>query len=71
MIRQMYRDKVQLKRDGGWYNWVGQGRTVLDRIRSNHFVCREEVRSHDRTLVRFVKSSCTGREGWILVGLVF
>ena len=37
MIRQMYRDKVRLRRDRGWCNWVGQGRTVLDRIRSSQF----------------------------------
>ena len=52
MIRQLSRDKVRLRRDRGWYNWVGQGRTVLDRIRSSQFGCREVVRSHDRELGR-------------------
>ena len=31
----MYGDKVSLRRDRGLCNWVGQGRTVLDRIRSS------------------------------------
>ena len=51
----MYRDEVQLRTDKGWYNWVGQGRTVLDRIRSSQFGCREVVRSHDMSQVGFVE----------------
>ena len=47
--KEMYRDKVRLRRDRGWYNWVGQGRTELARIRSSQFGCREVVRSHDRS----------------------
>ena len=29
--------RVRLRRDKGWCNWVGQDRTVLDRIRSSQF----------------------------------
>ena len=34
----MNRDKVRLRRDRGWCNGIGQGRTVLDRIRSSVWV---------------------------------
>ena len=45
MIRQIYRDKVRLRRDRGRCNWVGQGRTGLGQVSLG----REVVRSHDRS----------------------